>query len=128
MMFKDAFLVEQEIPALILGNSCKGLKPCAYTSWECKWRLKGDFPLANRVEACVFSLQHAVLIQQCIVQVAGLLSCIPKLVFYEPFLQFLDETGHFWLQSWNRNPSGAGGSQGLLCHLCTRSPSPAFNY
>lgn len=66
-------------------------------SWESKWRLKGDFPVTNRVEACVFSLQHAVFIRQRAERVADLLGCVPTLVFHEPFLQFPDETGRFWL-------------------------------
>lgn len=75
-----------------------------------------------------FSLQHAVFIWQRTMRVADLLSCIPKLVFYEPFLQFPDETGHCRLQPQDRNPAGPAGTWGLSCHLCTRSPSPAFSY
>lgn len=45
----------------------------------------------------------------CLYLAADLFSCIPKLVLYEPFLHFLHEMGHFWLQLWDKNPVGPGG-------------------
>lgn len=43
----------------------------------------------------------------CLYLAADLFSCIPKLVLYEPFLHFLHEMGHFWLQLWDKKPRGA---------------------
>lgn len=41
------------------------------------------------------------------VQVGDVLSCIPRLVFYEPFLQFPHEMGTFWDATAGQKPRGA---------------------
>lgn len=36
------------------GKLLQRPKALRVSGWDCEWRLKGDFPLLNRVEACVF--------------------------------------------------------------------------
>lgn len=76
--------------------------------------IEGWFSCYKSGEGCDFRLQHTVFTLQCTERAAAPLSCVPKLVFYEPCLQFPDETGCFRLQTQARNPRGARWDMGRL--------------
>lgn len=89
----DAGKLLQKVKALrvfLLGVEAEGRFSSSFSSWD-----------GGR---CIFPGAR------CLYLAADLLSCIPKLVLYEPFLHFLHEIGHFWLQPWDGNPVGPGGT------------------